>query len=165
YVHHWIVATPFQYLAAVFAVQALARAGKRRMMAFVVAPALALFLALRALNVVALERDLVARRASLGFHPSKTTVAQYVVDHRDDATFVAADWGFGVQIYILSNGTLAVAEPFWSWGGQWNVERLDAYVTPPGRPIIVLLAKGPAAVSSDATKDIVKTVDVITNGE
>src|SRR5262249_48273649 len=117
YVHHWIVATPFQYLAVALAVQALARSPQRRVIAFGAAPVLVVVLALRAVNVVALERDLAARQASLGFHASKTAVAQYVVDHRNDATFVAADWGFGVQIYAPSNGTLAGPGPFRGWGG------------------------------------------------
>src|SRR5262249_37420242 len=147
--HHWFAATPFQYLAAVLAVQSLARAGKLRTIALVIAPVLVTFLTLRAVNVVALERDFAARRASSSFDRSRTTFAQYIVDHRDDATFVAADWGFGVPIYVLSNGTFPVVEPFWSWGGEWTVERLDAYLTSPGRPVVVLLPKGTTAIASE----------------
>jgi hypothetical protein len=162
---HWFVATPFQYLAVALGIQALARTVRPRTAALLVAPVLAIFLPMRAANVVALERDFAARRASLGFDPSKTTVAQYAVDHRHDATFVAADWGFGVQIYALSNGTLSVAEPFWSWGNQWNINRLESHVTVPGQPVFVLIPKGHAAVSDAVTADIVRSVDAIADGK
>ena len=70
-------------------------------------------------------------------------------------TVVAADWGFGVQIYALSNGTLTVPELFWSWGDQWNIDRLNTYVAARRLPVLVLLRNGPAAVSDAVTADIV----------
>jgi len=58
-----------------------------------------------------------------------------------------------------------VAEPFWSWNREWNIQRLDAYVTPPGRPVFVLSWKGPAAISDAVTDDIVRSVDAIADGK
>jgi hypothetical protein len=161
---HWFVATPLQYLAVAFAVQALARGVRSRTAARLVIAALGIFLAIRVGNVVALERELVARRSSQRFDPSNTAVAQYAIDHRNDVTAVAADWGFGVQIYALSNGTLSVPELFWSWGDQWNIDRLETYVTARRLPVLVLLRKGPAAISDDVTADIVASVEAITRG-
>jgi len=163
--YHWLVATPFQYLAAALAAQACARRAGWWSTARLVAPAVVIFLAVRAVNVVGVERDLVARRASLMFDRSNTAVAQYAVAHRDDETFVAADWGFGVQIYALSNGTLSVPEPFWTWGGSWNRTRLEAYLAAPARPVVVLLPKRRPAVSSAATDDILNSVDAMTMGK
>lgn len=144
---HWFVATPLQYLAVAFAVQALTRRVWSRTVALLVIAVSGIFLAIRAGNVVALERELAARRNSQRFDPSNTAVAQYAIDHRNDVTAVAADWGFGVPIYALSNGTLAVPELFWSWGDQWNIDRLETYVAARRLPVLVLLRKGPAAVS------------------
>jgi hypothetical protein len=164
--HHWFVSTPFQYLAVAFGVQALARAVRPRTAALLVVPVLAIFLGARAANVMALERDLSARRSSPMFDPSYTTVAQYVVDHRNDATFVAADWGFGVQVYALSNGTLSLPEPFWNWGSQWDIGRLETYMTQPSRPVFVLLTKTwRAPVSPAVTADIARSVETITGGK
>ena len=161
---HWFVATPLQYMAVALAVQALARRVRSRRTAMLVLALLAIFLAIRVGNVVVLERELAARRSSQRFDPSNTAVAQYAIDHRDDVTIVAADWGFGVPIYALSNGTLAVPELFWSWGSQWNIDRLEAYVAARRLPVLVLLRKGPAAVSDAATADIVASVEAITRG-
>ncbi|MBZ5555733.1 MAG: fibronectin type III domain-containing protein [Acidobacteriia bacterium] len=164
--YHWFVATPLQYLAVAFGVQAVARAVRPRTAVLLVAPVLAIFLALRATNVVALERDFAARRTSPMFDPSNTTVAQYAVDHHDDATFIAADWGFGAQVYALSNGTLLMPEPFWSWSGQWDINRLGAYIAERGQPTFVLLPKTwRAPVAPEATADIVRSVEAITDGK
>lgn len=161
---HWFVATPVQYLAVAFAVQALTRGAGSRTVERLVIAVLGIFFVIRFGNVVALEREFAARRSSERFDPSNTTVAQYAIDHRNDATVVAADWGFGVPIYALSNGTLAVPELFWSWGDQWNIDRLETYVAARRLPVLVLLRKGPAAVSDAATADIVSSVETITRG-
>jgi hypothetical protein len=161
---HWFVATPLQYLAVALAMQALTRRATSTTVPLLVIAVFGIFLAIRIGNVVVLERELAARRSSQRFDPSNTAVAQYAVDHRNDATTVAADWGFGVQIYALSNGTLAVPELFWSWGSEWDIDRLERYVAARHLPVLVLLRKGPAAVSDAVTADIVSSVEAITRG-
>jgi hypothetical protein len=162
--HHWFVATPFQYVAVACAAQALGQTSSRRGTLRVAAPLLTLVLAVRAVNISGVERDIGMRRTSILFDRSLTTIAQYAADHRDAATFIAADWGFGVQAYALSNGNLSMPEPFWQWGGDWTVATLEAAITAARRPTIVLASKERPPVSPLVTDDIVRSVDLISAG-
>lgn len=177
WIHHWIAATPFQYAAAALTAVAI---GEQRRRAPTAAPpgsrlsgadrlamgSIAVWIAFRLFTIGAIENDLWNRRASQDWDPSYTTVARFAATHRNDATFIAADWGFATQIYALSNGTLSVPEPFWTWGSGWGPLALARHVAKtPQRPVYVLLRKSELPpLRADATQQIVQTLANLAGG-
>jgi hypothetical protein len=110
--HHWIIGTPFQYVAMAFALPAL----KKRSLTYqmLVAAILGLFVA-RLPVLVEVERSLIAGRSSDGFDPGFNRLIQFAAAHSADTVFISADWGSATQLYCGSNGMDdAVFEPFWS---------------------------------------------------
>jgi hypothetical protein len=171
WIHHWVAATPFQYLACAFAVSAIkglysgnpgpksGSKGKQVLSALAVASLICL-LSVRIWCVWDAERALHMRRASSAWDPSYTRIAQYAVAHQRDGLFIAADWGFGMQIYCLSNGSLTVIEPFWA---GWNPDTLKDYLAgQPHLPIYVLTRKIDEPLRPEATTGILATISYLT---
>jgi hypothetical protein len=164
--HHWLAGTPFQYVSMALAAARLRSFDSRMFLARLTAGLFILFALLRGHNVLAMEKDLAARRASPAWDPSYTAVAAYAAKHEKDASFIAADWGFATQIYSLSNGAFPVAEPIWSWGYGWNPDLLRQYLARrPGRPVYVLFRKLEAPVNPAATEGILRVVSYLAGGK
>jgi hypothetical protein len=93
-------------------------------------------------------------------------VADFAARHRDESTFIAADWGFATQIYALSNGESPILEPFRDWeeeqGGEDELLRYSTQRR--GRPIYVLLQQPRLTVSPDITAQIVHSTESMAHG-
>lgn len=129
WVHHWVIGTPLQYVA--FALLAAALAGSEvrgtwrgRLLTMGFAPLLALLIGLRLVSIVALERSLRAGHASRGWDPSFTRLAQFAARQPAETVFVAGEWGVANQITCLSDGRIAVPEPYWAYRGRPDLEQL-----------------------------------------
>jgi hypothetical protein len=167
WLHHWVGATPLQYAALALAVggaepEASGGSDARRAPAKGVAPAVVLLVAIAAVRLGPLwdtERALLQGAASPTWSLSYTRVAQYVVDHREEAAFVLADWGFATAIHALSNGSLALEEPFAEYGGPDHLRRLVA-----GRPFHVISRARAPAVNPRNTEAIRRDAFLVAGG-
>lgn len=111
--HHWIIGTPFQYVAiAIVVAHGGARRGPARLL-------LALLLLLRMPGVLATEAAIGAHRTSARFDPEYTRVARALAQH-EEALLVAATWGIGNQI-VAHGGAPRLIEPI------YNDRAVDAF--------------------------------------
>jgi hypothetical protein len=120
-VHHWILATPFQYLAIALALRALPwreTSGGRRIAGLTLAVLATLWLGLRLAALGSLESALRRGSASEAWDPSLTQLGQFAARRPPGTLFVATDWGVGTQILCFANGKPGrVVEPFWDARG------------------------------------------------
>jgi hypothetical protein len=143
WVHHWVIGTPFQYVSWALLVGALATGEvggplrKRLALGFV--PLLALLVLLRVASMAALEQSLWAGHASRAWSPSFTRLAEFASREPSDTMFVAGEWGLANQILCVSDGRIAVPEPYWGYHGRPDLEVLLE-----GVPRFYLLAGKPA---------------------
>lgn len=109
WIHHWIIGTPFQYLAIAMAIPHQKRwwirgsrlaAGGGVLLLLV----LAAFLALRVQGALELKRSLERGACSDIWDPSLTRLGEAAARRAGSDLFVAANWGVGLQGYCLSNG-------------------------------------------------------------
>lgn len=119
--HHWVLATPFQYLAVVLALRALPwrqTSGRRRIAGFALASLLALWVGLRLAALGSLEGALFEGRASESWDPSLAELGRFAARRPPGTLFVATDWGVANQILCFANGRAGlVVEPFWDERG------------------------------------------------
>jgi hypothetical protein len=131
WLHHWIIGTPFQYVAIGLALDSSRRTvasasayvgAARRVLPLVVA----VLLVMRLAGVISLERALWRGDAARQWHASLTELGHFAAARADEAIFVAADWGVATQIYCLANGRPGlVYEPFWAYDGPADLLRLQ----------------------------------------
>ena len=141
--HHWILATPFQYLAIVLVLRALP--WRRTIAGLTPAVLVTLWLALRLAALGSLEDDLRRGSASEAFDPSLAELGRFAARRPPGTLFVATDWGVGTQILCFTNGRPGrLLEPFWDERGLHVPEiaaAIDAaralYVVRPRRQIPV----------------------------
>jgi hypothetical protein len=119
-VHHWILGTPFQYAAVAAALAGFSETMKsklprwQRVSRILLLVSVAGLTGVRLPNIVAVEKDLAAGKASKQFDPDFTRVAELAAARSGDAVFVSADWGTATQIYCVNNGRAdLVYETFW----------------------------------------------------
>ena len=142
--HHWIMGTPFQYLAFALAAASLWSPGSRSK-------------AGRALFVTCLAALLVARvpavlsacdavrgdKYSKAWDPSLSTAAAFAARQPASAIFIAANWGTATQVFCFANGRQDfVFEPFWRYGGP---ETLNPILESPARRLVIAAAIRPAS--------------------
>jgi hypothetical protein len=168
WVHHWIVATPFQYLSLALLPTVVRRLGASthsRMWTYGFLPTLALllscFLLVRTLNLWDTQKGLAKGMASSAWDPSYTRIARFATEHRDKANFILADWGFATAIYALSNGSFPVAEPFWNYHEREELALLLS--EKPGKPIYVLSNRLGKPVNRAATEAIFRDINRMTH--
>ena len=114
--HHWILATPFQYLAIALVLRALPR--RRTIAAVTLAVLVTLWLGLRLAALGSLENDLRRGSASQAFDPSLAEIGRFAAWRPPGTLFVATDWGVGTQILCYADGRPGrVIEPFWDERG------------------------------------------------
>lgn len=120
-VHHWILATPFQYLAIALALRALPwqeTSGGKRIAGLTLAVLATLWLGLRLAALGSLESALRHGSASEAWDPSLTRLGQFAARRPPGTLFVATDWGVATQILCFANGKPGrVVEPFWDERG------------------------------------------------
>jgi hypothetical protein len=168
-VHHWIVATPFQYIAIALLPVTLKKIGVSTQLRtwyrgtlLTVSVLLSCLLLVRAFNLWDTEVALTKEMASARWDPSYTSVARFAVKHQNDANFILADWGFATSIYAFSNGSFPVAEPFWSYRDP--SELLSVLRQRPGKPVYVLSRRLEEPVNPSTTASIIRDVTQIAGG-
>jgi len=130
FIHHWIVATPFHYVAIGLAISALIEMSRIRntlLYRAVLTAGLTVLVAARVVNLYAIESSLIAGKASAAFAPALNRVAEIAATKTKDAVFISSDWGSGTQIYCMSNGLDDfVYEPFWDGNPAQATSRIAA---------------------------------------
>jgi hypothetical protein len=119
--HHWILATPFQYLAIALALRALpwrGTSGGRRIAGLALAVLATLWLGLRLAALGSLESALRHGSASEAWDPSLAELGQFAARRPPGTLFVATGWGVATQILCFADGRPGrVVEPFWDERG------------------------------------------------
>jgi hypothetical protein len=120
-VHHWILATPIQYLAIALALRALpwrGTIGGKKIAGLTLAVLATLWLGLRVAALGSLESALRHGHASEAWDPSLAELGRFAARRPPGTLFVATDWGVGTQILCFANGRPGrVVEPFWDERG------------------------------------------------
>jgi hypothetical protein len=115
--HHWILATPFQYLAIALTLRALPlrdTSGGKRTSGITLTVLVTLWLGLRLAALGSLESALRRGSASEAWDPSLAQLGRFAAGRPPGTLFVATDWGVATQILCFVNGTPGrVVEPFW----------------------------------------------------
>ena len=86
------------------------------------------------------EQTLERTPVQSAVHPDLTALGRFAVEHRDDAVFVATDWGVANQIYCLSNGRVHVRELTTDYNGP---EELLDFRRRSGGKIMYLVRRDP----------------------
>jgi hypothetical protein len=131
WIHHWVLGTPFQYVAVGLAFDAL-KAQTSAIRAVVRLPRLLLplvvgvLLTVRLAGLWSVENMLWQGEASRTWHPNLTQLGVFAAEHANKAIFVAADWGVATQMYCLSNGRHGLVQQiFSSYSGPDDLLRLQ----------------------------------------
>src|SRR5712692_415794 len=125
WIHHWVLGTPFHYVAIGLGLESLKRL-RADIPGFLLRVVVGVLLAVRLVGEVSLERALWRGEATLSWPPSLTQLGQFAKNRADEAVFVAADWGVATQIYCLSNGRPGlVHQTFWSYRGPEDLLQLQ----------------------------------------
>jgi hypothetical protein len=129
--HHWILATPFQYVAIAAALSLWLRDRAGWTAWRVAVPiVLVLFLGNRAALVATTVNDLARGAASGAFDPSLTRLGAFVRAAGDENAFIAADWGVSTVMFCLADGPLdRVFEPYWFYSGAGELDPILALPT------------------------------------
>jgi hypothetical protein len=121
--HHWIIGTPFQYLALTLPLTGRPDVAvpPRRSAALMTAGLLVLAALLLAARVPAFASTVGALArgdATLMWDPSLTALGEQAARRQADAAFIAADWGVETQIYCFAGGRPDSVYPlFWNYRG------------------------------------------------
>src|SRR4029453_14294195 len=123
---HWILVTPFQYLAIALALRALPwrETGRgRRIAGLTLAVLTTLWLGLRLAALGSLENALRHGKAPEAWDPPLAALGQFAARRPPGTLFVATDWGVGTQILCFVNGRPGrIVEPFWDDRGGGGPE-------------------------------------------
>jgi hypothetical protein len=142
--HHWILGTPFQYLAIALAATSIwSQSGFRTIGRGLFAGCLALLLAARATAMLSAFEAIKTDRYTRTWDPSLNTAAEFAARQPTSAIFIAANWGVATQALCFSNGRQNfVFELYPSYGGP---ETLNPVLAPPERQLVIAAAIRPAA--------------------
>jgi hypothetical protein len=151
FVHHWIIATPFQYAAIAVALPAL-RNHKNAYKLFVAV--LFCLIAMRMPSLIDIEKSFASGKASERYDPAYNRLMQLAAVRSKDALFISSDWGSATQIYCGSNGQDEfVYESFWNEDSAKAVRDITSQ-TPKRVLYVVTTGIGPQfAAASAATID------------
>ena len=131
WVHHWVLGTPFQYVAVGLAFDAFkghtsAVPAVLRLPRLILSLVVGLLLTVRLSGLWSVENMLWRGEASRIWHPNLTQMGVFAAEHANKAIFIAADWGVATQIYCLSNGRHGlVQEIFSSYRGPDDLLQLQ----------------------------------------
>jgi hypothetical protein len=152
--HHWLIGTPFQYLAIALATASVcgkgSAAGRARVVCLISLVALSLARAPALVSALEAIRD---DRYAGSWDPSVNAAALFAARQPENAVFIAADWGIATQVFCLADGRPDfVFEPFWDYQGR---ETLDRILDRPGREFALVAASKPrTAIRPQATVEI-----------
>lgn len=131
WVHHWVLGTPFQYVAVGLAFDAFkghtsAVPAVLRLPRLILSLVVGLLLTVRLSGLWSVENMLWRGEASRIWHPNLTQMGVFAAEHANKAIFIAADWGVATQMYCLSNGRHGlVQEIFSSYRGTDDLLQLQ----------------------------------------
>jgi hypothetical protein len=113
--HHWVIGTPFQYLALAMAIGQSNRPPKARPAMFfasraAVAGAVFLLLCVRVHGSFDVSSALARGDSSPIWDPSLTRLGEFAAKRAGKDLFVAGNWGVATQILCLSNGHPSVVK-------------------------------------------------------
>jgi hypothetical protein len=145
-VHHWIVGTPFQYIAFGLTASDPASRESRRLFTF----GLLLLLLFRVPGLVAMESAVREGRFGPEWHPDLTKVGTWASEKGDDTVFVVADWGIGTQIACFSSGRHKPTELFWDYHRREQFS--EAISSSKTRVYYLLALREPSPVNPEATR-------------
>ncbi len=110
WIHHWVMATPFQYAAialaipAIFSDHQIPSPTKLFTQKTIITLLILLFSVIRFTGLIKTEASLIHGDYSNKWNPSLTEAAQFAADHRSGSIFISANWGIAAQIFCISNG-------------------------------------------------------------
>ena len=116
--HHWVLGTPFQYVATAMLLSGKTRGdrGRQSASARVLVLATVVLLVVRLPGLGEYLTHVRYGHASANFSPALTRLGEFARQQGEDVLFVATDWGVGTQIVCFSNGSLdKLEEAFWSY--------------------------------------------------
>lgn len=153
WVHHWIIGTPFQYVAVA---AALGVVRGRRKRAFLLA--VGVWVVLRVVLAGHLEGALLAGKASRRWDPQLTRLAEAAARAPADEVFLAADWGMALPIYCFSQGRAGIVrEPLWT--NEWRTQVADLERPGRYRRIHVLTMNPPTGLRPQRTAVILSWME------
>ena len=144
--HHWILGTPFQYLAlAILASRPWTWQPAARVL-------LALLLCIRLPGIIETTSAIAAGRPAPRFDPATTRVAERLAAETD-ALIVAATWGVGTQIRSFAYGrAVTIHEPIYADAALEAFNR--ALASSPRRTLFVVEFPGEADLFAARTQRI-----------
>jgi hypothetical protein len=142
--HHWILGTPFQYLAiALAAASVWSHVGLRTAGRALFAGSLTLLLVARTTALLSAFEAVKGDRYTRTWDPSLNTAAAFAARQPASAIFIAANWGVATQALCFSNGRQGfVFELYPSYGGP---ETLNPVLAPRERDLVIAAALRPEA--------------------
>lgn len=154
WVHHWIIGTPFQYLAVAGALAVVGRDHRKRALLLAVGA----WVVLRLVLVGHLEGALLEGRASRRWDPQLARLAERAAGVPEDEVFLAADWGMALPIYCFSQGRPGIVrEPLWS--NEWRTRIADLERPGRFRRIHVLVMNPPSGLRPRRTEAILRWIE------
>jgi hypothetical protein len=142
--HHWIVGTPFQYVAFALAAQGADEWKRWTRLALI------LLFAVRLPALIATESSIIAGRYGIEWHPDFSRLGIWASGKPSETLFVAADWGLATQIACFSNGSHVPKELFWNYERR---EQLEGALSGPGTRTYYLVALAdPSPVNREGTR-------------
>lgn len=140
---HWIVGTPFQYLAMALASASIfSQPSTKRQRALFVMCLTGLLLA-RVPAVASMHNAIRDDKYSPAWDPSLNTAAVFAAHQPEHAVFIAANWGIGAQVFCFANGRRNfVVEPYPYYQGHLT---MDGILNNPERELAIVAALRPAS--------------------
>lgn len=144
--HHWIIGTPFQYLAIALAAVELWRPSVRsRGMRALLVASVALLLLARVPAVGSAYSAIRDDKYTLAWHPSLNTAAEFIARQPESAIVMTANWGIGAQVFCFANGRENfLFEMYAAYFRPDGEEALQKVLEPAERQIVIAAALRPA---------------------
>ncbi|MHC4267837.1 MAG: hypothetical protein ACYSTS_05170 [Planctomycetota bacterium] len=167
WVHHWLIGTPFQYIAISFAlvglhqIKATFRFHFKLFYMFFVA-ILIIFVIIRCIGLASVERSFSREATSELFDASITEFGHLASNRTEEAVFFAADHGIATQIYCFSNGyPHFVYELFADYKGPEQIRKI---IEQSGKKIIYVVVRNPSMqLIPENTEKIFQDIDAISD--
>ena len=116
YERNYLLGTPFQYLAIIFIFPLLKTVVKinfRNLLKLFLIILFSFWFIVRGINLFRVASFLTEGKYSNSWDPSFTKIGLYARNKSEDSLFVSLNWGTGIQIFLLNNGSEDnIFEPF-----------------------------------------------------
>ena len=114
WIHHWIIGTPFQYLAIALFFSGLLETktiAKKVNYGLIFSVLLVIFSLYRLSGLVSVERALARGATSPAWDKSLSQMGEFAASRSNSAIFAAEDWGISNQLICFTNGEGIVVQP------------------------------------------------------